>query len=53
MYGAFERLDLVVGQPDVERGDGFGQVVRLVAPTMGAAMTGLAQNPGQGDLGHA
>ncbi len=33
--------DLVVGELDVERGDGVGEAVRLVDPTMGALTTGL------------
>jgi hypothetical protein len=34
-------VDVAIGELNVERGDGFGEVVGLVAPTMGAETTGL------------
>ena len=51
--GRFERLDLVVGQSELERGDGFGQVVRLGRADDGRGDGRVAQYPGQRDLGHA
>ena len=50
--GLFEGSGLVAGQFQLERGDGFGQVVRSGRADDGGADGRVAQHPGKRDLGH-
>src|SRR5205823_11904146 len=48
-----EGAGLVVGELDVERGDGFREVMRLGRADDGGRDAGVAQHPGESHLGHA
>ena len=50
--GLIERLDVVVAEGDVERGGGVGEVGLLRGADDRRADDRVAQNSGQGDLGH-
>src|SRR5215218_3444104 len=50
--GGFKPADLVVGEGDVHRGDGIGEVVGFGGSDDGCGHDRLRQQPGDADLGH-